>query len=62
MKKGKVLSFFLIQCRIIGFFTEIDDAASLLLLLRLLLKITLVYILYKNHMMRNRRRIMVLQF
>jgi hypothetical protein len=33
-------------------------ATSLLFLLRLLLKITLVYT-YKNHMMRNRRRIMV---
>ncbi len=32
-------------------------ATSLLFLLRLLLKITLVY-KYKNHMMRNRRRIM----
>ena len=36
------------------------DATSLLFLLRLLLKITLVYI-YKNHMMRNRRRIMMEQ-
>ena len=37
--------------------TSDHDAMNLLFLLRLLLKITLVYI-DKNHMMRNRRRIM----
>jgi hypothetical protein len=36
---------------------EKHDATSVLFLLRMPSKITLVYI-YKNHMMRNRRRIM----